>query len=243
MKLLVSDYDGTFFNSIDNVKLNIEQIQKFISKGNKFVLSSGRSLVSLKRKVEEFNIPYNYLATCDGMYLFDEKDNMLMSTKMSKKILTKLEGINRLNCYERIDYSYERDYDSKILHDENFASVSIIVKDTISDKLLKEYNKIKEENPNYDYIIYGYETYKYMLIKPKNTNKSTPIKFLERHLDLDRRNIYTVGDGSNDIEMIRDFNGYMIGNNRKLKKVALDNYESLHSLINDINKKRVKKRW
>ena len=242
MKLLVSDYDGTFYNSIDNVKLNVEAIEKFMKSGNKFVLSSGRSLASLKRKVKEHDIPYNYLATCDGMYLFDERDNMLMSTKMNKKILKKLNHIHKLDGYERIDYSYDDDYATVVLQDKNFASVSIIVKEKISDKLLKEFNRLKKENPCYDFFIYGYELYKYMVIKPRNINKSTPIKYLERHLDLDKKNIYTVGDGSNDIEMIRDYNGYMIGNNRKLKKVALDNYDSLHSLISDINKSKVKKR-
>ncbi len=43
--------------------------------------------------------------------------------------------------------------------------------------------------------------------------------------------------------MIRDYNGYMIGNNKNLEKVALKKYNAVHELISDIERKKVLKRW
>jgi hypothetical protein len=50
VSLLVSDYDGTFANSINNIELNCKMISRFLGFGNHFVLSSGRSYNSLLKR-------------------------------------------------------------------------------------------------------------------------------------------------------------------------------------------------
>ena len=41
-KLLVSDYDGTFYSDLRNLKINIKAIEKFRKAGNLFAISTGR---------------------------------------------------------------------------------------------------------------------------------------------------------------------------------------------------------
>ena len=43
--------------------------------------------------------------------------------------------------------------------------------------------------------------------------------------------------------MIRDYNGYVIGNNEEVIRHAVDRYDAVHELITDINKRKVLKRW
>ena len=60
MKLLVSDYDGTFKeeNNNKNIKANIEAIKKFTKNGNIFALATGRNFTSIKSETTRYNIPY-----------------------------------------------------------------------------------------------------------------------------------------------------------------------------------------
>ena len=47
--------------------------------------------------------------------------------------------------------------------------------------------------------------------------------------------IFTIGDGLNDIPMIKDFNGYaMINAVDELKEISINEYESVSNLIDEI---------
>ena len=47
MKIVVSDFDNTFFT--DKYLENIDIINDFVNKGNKFVIATGRPLYLLKK--------------------------------------------------------------------------------------------------------------------------------------------------------------------------------------------------
>ena len=54
-------------------------------------------------------------------------------------------------------------------------------------------------------------------------------------LNILQENVYTIGDGYSDIEMIKDFNGYaMVNSVNELKQVAIREYESVSNLIDEI---------
>ena len=69
--------------------------------------------------------------------------------------------------------------------------------------------------------------------------KAFPIKFLQRNVFHPSEAIYTIGDNTNDKEMIRDYNGFRIGNNKdftpegiyKYGKSACSGYSTLFSHI------------
>ena len=54
--------------------------------------------------------------------------------------------------------------------------------------------------------------------------------------------LFTIGDGDNDLPMLHDYNGFMIGDNETLKKVTLKCYNEVYELIDDIEKQKVKRR-
>ena len=243
MNLLVSDYDGTLFTNENDILINCRTIEEFIKKGNKFLLSSGRPYDSLKRQVEKYKIPYSYLGTSDGNFMFDSNDNLIMENYMSKKIVRDLEELKKLNIYERIQYAYPNT-NSEEYKKDSLGSIAFVIKeDKITSDFTNEYNRLKQENPKYQFDIYGYGDTYYYMIRPMGINKSSPIIHLEKKLNIPKRKIYTIGDNDNDIEMIKDYNGFMIGNNFELKNVSLKRYDAVHELINDINKKKVLKRW
>lgn len=243
MSMLVSDYDGTYANGERNINLNSYAINGLLSTGHTFVLSSGRSYESLLRKTRINSIPYSYLGCADGNFLFDSEGNLLQGFFMSHEIVDKIQKLKNVGAYERIDYTYEREYSTTYKPNEELGSISFVIKKSkITDELLREYNKLKEENPDYNFMPYSYDDTMYFMIRPKGISKSSPIIYLQNQLQIPTSEIFTIGDGDNDLEMIRDYNGFVIGSNERLHEVALGEYHSVHDLADDIAKKRVKRR-
>lgn len=243
MKLLVSDYDGTFETGRLSPYINVNSIRRFMDAGNVFALSSGRSYTSLKLVAEKYNIPYDYLATCDGSLLFDKDGNNLMFNTMSSKVIGDLQELIGLNLHKKVNFTHEKEYDTFHSDDMRLASIAFFIDEgKITSKFKRLYQELKEKHPELDFFVYNwYEEYYYM-IKPKNVTKSTTVGKLGRILQIPKEEIYTVGDNTNDIEMIRDYNGFMIGNCEKLEPVALKRYSSVRRLVKDIMNEKALKR-
>ncbi len=245
MKLLVSDYDGTFHkkhSSVNTIRLNNYKINEWIKSGNLFMLSSGRSYESLMNKINEDQIPYSYLGTEDGSHLFDKDGNLLYEQNMVTTIKNDLGALFDLGLHHELQYGTTRAY----LHDDPgtpLSSINLVLDPkVVTPEFTREWNRLKEKYTDNDFFIYGYGFVVYYCIKAKNIDKSTPIDKLSEIIGLDKKDIYTVGDAENDIPMIKHYNGVMIGNNPKVKKEAIDSYYEVYELVNDISKQKVKRR-
>jgi hydroxymethylpyrimidine pyrophosphatase-like HAD family hydrolase len=77
--------------------------------------------------------------------------------------------------------------------------------------------------------------YKSVEIIPSTTDKSEAINII---LDIEKikdENVYTIGDASNDKEMISKYNGYGMANSEDcIIKIAKRLYNNVHDLIKDI---------
>ena len=82
-----------------------------------------------------------------------------------------------------------------------------------------------------------YVSYNSIEIISNQTNKSNAIRLLMRKLNINTSNVYSIGDGYSDIEMVRDFNGYCMKDSvSELKQVAISEMESVSNLIRDLLK-------
>ena len=248
MKLLVSDYDGTFYTkkkNCKNVKLNIKKIQEFIDKGNLFMLSSGRSYYSLMEYVWAQKIPVNYVATEDGSHLFDKSGNVLYEEFLDTSILEKLEPLLNLKRHSEVQFGTTREYFYNKIPKQKVSSINLVINEkNINKEFKNEWKKLeKENNDKYGFLRYDYADIHYYCIKPKGIDKSKPIEELSKKLEIPKKDIFTVGDGINDFPMILDYNGYVIGKKEELNKIALHKYKHLHELVDDIENKKVLRRW
>ncbi len=85
MKILISDFDKTFYT--ENYDNNIKLINEFVNAGNKFVIATGRSYTSIKKEINKYNIPYNYLICNNGSVIFNEQDEIIYKYPISEEIL------------------------------------------------------------------------------------------------------------------------------------------------------------
>ena len=87
------------------------------------------------------------------------------------------------------------------------------------------------------YIVSYYVTSNSIEIISNKTNKSNAIKLLTKKLDIDNSNVYSIGDGYSDIEMVKDFNGYCMKDSvDELKQVAISEVESVSDLVKELLK-------
>ena len=103
-KILVSDYDNTFYTNEEQLYKNIENIKKFQEEGNIFVISTSRSWKSIKKEIDEYKIPFDYLCCNTGGTIFDNKGSSLFVGNISDSIINKVENIYVSGRYISINF-------------------------------------------------------------------------------------------------------------------------------------------
>lgn len=229
-KLLVSDYDQTFYINDEDIEKNKMAVNEFRKKGNIFVIATGRSYYDFMKKKNKYNIEYDYLIINHGATILDQKDNIIFNEKIPNEILESLkldlhiENSERNFCCSilesRVDFEYK-----------NLTKIHVKYNDSeYSNKILKKLEE-KYNGCINAYLVSGNS----IEIISKNANKSKAIKLLSKEIEIGQEKIYTIGDGYSDIEMVKDYNGYAMKESvDELKNVALEEIDGVSDLIRKI---------
>lgn len=196
MKILVSDFDGTFFDK--NYLENINKINRFVDEGNMFIIATGRNINNLKIDIGDYNIKYNYLICSDGASIYDNKNNNLFVCDIDRSLINPI-------C-ELLD----NDPNIFLTFIENDNIVSGTNANSIAGKFIdKEKCKDLVETINKKFpLVNAYLSEFHINIRNKKVSKYEAIKFLITNYNLKSDNIYTIGDDVNDIEMCKNFNSF-----------------------------------
>ena len=228
MKLLASDYDKTLYTNKRNLMLNIDAVNKFRENGNLFALVTGRSFTSIKDEIDCYNIKYDYLACNNGLIVFDNEDNIIDLSILSQSnldyIYESLNGndiVKDIKLYSLYDYIYELN---------NILEVYVKFK---NNKVLREYKKyIEKELVDIRCFNIGNKCF-----ISNNRTKVDAINFIKNEKNIDIKDVYTIGDGINDIEMLEQFNGYkMRFSCCKLLFKNIPTTRNVKSLVKKINR-------
>lgn len=228
MKLLATDYDGTLKSDLKNLYLNKEVIEKFMSNGNKFAIVTGRCFKSIEREIKRHNIKYDYLSCNNGLIIFDNKNNIISASTLSYEDLIyvynslvtnkKVSKIELYNLYEST---------------KNFNDILEIL---VKFKTVTEAKKYKEY---LECVVAGIKCYRRFntLFIGNDRSKSDAVIDIQKLENINNENIYTVGDSSNDLEMLEVGNGYkMLYSYPELwfKKYPIT--REVHTLVKKISK-------
>lgn len=229
MKILISDFDKTFFTS--DYQKNIVYIRDFVNKGNLFVIATGRTLVDLKKDIENFSIPYSYLICNDGGVVFNTYLQVINETNISNN-----------TAYEIFQYFQTKTIYNNIytigVHDKNkefkYPVNKIIIKYNDSMNEYKVINNIKNRHS----LVECYLSENWINIISKNSSKGNAITFLVEKNNWHFNNVYSVGDHINDLSMMH-YNGFaMYDSEDELKKVSYGLTPSVWKLIEFLLKEK-----
>ena len=211
-KILISDYDGTFYQNDIDIKKNIDKVNKFRTLGNLFVLATGRSYVDLKIMIDKYKIPYDYLILNHGALLLSKKLEILNVFTLDKELVgSVLEYAN--NNKDIYDVVLIDVFKKKVIDTSN--AVKIMLKLYSYDNALDVKKYIDERYANIK-CYYEKEDNHYLVeIVSSEASKSLMIEKILVREEIKKDNVFTIGDGVNDIDMIRNFNGYRVINSCK----------------------------
>lgn len=237
MKMIVSDYDGTLKrfihnpNIIEKIDLNkdLKYIKKFIEDGNIFTISSKRNLTSIKEQIEKYNVPYNYITASNGLITLDKNDNLIYAEYLNKEMLKAIEELskstNLLQCVTGINEYGNKEKELK----DTLISIRMSVKNIRNTMDYFRSLNIDLSKYNFSYDKKGFWI-------NNNTNKQLGIERLLNKTETTPDMITSVGNSYNDIEMIKENNGYCINGSEvdKYGDINIKRTPNIRTLIKTI---------
>lgn len=233
-KILISDYDGTFYQNDIDIKKNIDKVNEFRTLDNLFVLATGRSYVDLKQKIDKYEIPYDYLILNHGALLLSKDLEILKVFTLDKELVDSLleyVSDNKDIC----DVILISTFDKNVTDTLNI--VKIMLKIYSYDKALEVKNYIDKSYTNIrSYLVRDEEHYLVEVVSNKASKSFMIEKILEKEKIL-KKNVFTIGDGINDIDMIKKYNGYRVENScEELNSITNRVIDNVSDLISRISK-------
>ena len=238
MKLFITDYDDTLYLNDNQIKENIKKLKDLHKKNFLVVISTGRSYPSIKEKIRQYKIPYDYLTCADGSIIYDNKGNIVQEFIMNPQIINVFQMFYQNLNYEEIQFSYKEGYQNHLKSTNHLLGINICLSnDNYSNELETNFLKMKDSYPEYNFLAYKHPNYSYLCVKPLNVSKSYAIAYLKDYLHIKMNDIYVIGDSSNDLEMIRDYHGVGMKNScQEIIKIVGKTYNNVSEFIDDILK-------
>lgn len=207
IKAIILDLDGTLLD--DNKKIGDKSIEflKQIKEDIKVIPASARQFCTIKPYLEKLDLldDNNYTICFNGSLIVNNKEKELFSSYIDKNVVIKIDDFILDN---NIDWTYYL-YDSRLLRNDIsdiyefvnknkvYKIVGISTPDVV-DKIRKNLPEIISDNLE----ITSSELNRIEFVN-KGMTKVKAIELLLNKLDIDKENVVAIGDGDNDIDMIK----------------------------------------
>ncbi|SCL82106.1 haloacid dehalogenase-like hydrolase, putative [Plasmodium chabaudi chabaudi] len=227
VKIVFSDLDGTLLNDHHKVsKLNLETLEKAKNKGIKIVIATGRPIYTANYLIGE-DIKKNNLSLVPGIYLngcttYGPNGDIIIDNYIDKKLIMDIYNFSKENnlANRMVWYSSEKTYTFEMNeYIDQYMTLEPIIPDIIDEETLKDTKiykiliSLNEQNlPSVlkmyqdkfsDRISVTNPVKTYVELFHYNTNKFEGVKALCKHFDISLNDALAIGDGDNDIEMLK----------------------------------------
>ena len=233
-KLVVSDFDGTFYRNEEEIVKNIEAVKKFKEKGNLFLIATGRSYDDFEKMNQMFRIPCDYLILNNGATILNREKQVLYTFYIDEKIKNKV--VDDLDLEQNTDIDFYfccSGLESRVSpRHEKLTKIAIYYKDHI------DVSKIRDDLVNCygDDLTVTLGTNHNIEIAGRNTSKATAIQYLLKHMNLSKDHVYVIGDSDNDAKMIQEFHGNCVENaSDQIKQISSGVYISFTDYLETIS--------
>lgn len=223
--IIFTDLDGTLLNS-DSVitEYTYNVLKKYTEQGNILVLSSGRSLKSVKKVKNDLNLNFKgmYICSSNGTQIYDnEKDIVIFEERMNMEDVRKIFTLNRtmdihIQTYseeELVVYKSDKESDYYCIRCPlpvkgctNPADIlqappcKMLAIDLNNKNRLEELSDYIDEN--YPHLTTLFSNTMYLEIYSSKAGKGNSLRFLCNYLSIPVEDSYAFGDEENDIAML-----------------------------------------
>ena len=233
-KMVILDLDGTLLTSNKNISTYTNNIIRSLNGKVKFVLASARAFVTIKPYLKELELlnENNYTIAFNGSLVVNNLEKSLIDEDIDINAKKKLQKyVDDNNQVEWHYYTYDRNilindisnFSDFIINNKIYKLVCLADEDVIM--------KMRKEMPSYIsdlFQITSSESTRIEFVK-KGMTKIDAIKYLLDELNINPNELIAIGDGENDIDMIKFAGcGIAMGN-------ATDEVKCIANIITDSN--------
>lgn len=210
-QIVFSDYDGTIYITEEKLSKNIRAIAEYRKLGGKFVIVTGRSKTSVSNVIKQYNIPYDYIISNNGAVIYNSDMEKIYEQSISTNISNKI--IEHLNTKENIEVFFYDDEDKVEYHNQKLLKLRIRTSDyelaqNIEDEINSIFRYDVKAHSAFPGMYYDNHDFVIVDIVSRNAGKENAIKKLLEIMNIEKEEVVTIGDGRNDIAMIKEYNGY-----------------------------------
>lgn len=253
MKVLASDYDGTLCIDHQVSKENIQAITRFRNAGNLFGIVTGRSMESLQKEMNTYQLSCDFIITNNGGVLFDKHAKRLLTKYMEfSSALAIIAYIKQTDCVSYvINDGYHRykflcnakaiDYKYAKLEDSNGKEDEVLAKGNIAQIVVSlQEEQIAHSIANYintyfQDVAQAYVNVHCVDIVPQGVSKANGIFDMQSYVSFLEEDVYAIGDSYNDLSMLEAFCGCTLSHaNDDIKESAQYIFDSVASCIDFI---------
>lgn len=233
--LIFLDIDGTLLNSNNTIDKETLEIVSKVNLENEIILTSARKPSSTKSIAHQLQIKEKIIVCYNGALIIEGKKKILEYPLPTNEVLYIYNYAKKYNVSINIycdDIWFAQTIDdlvlqeSQIVHEEPFLISNNLEKLTVHKILLisheRELSFLKSRLSILDNLIFCNSKKGYLEITCSKANKKNAFEFLLKYLSYDRSNTLAVGDGYNDIELLKGAQiGIAMGNApSEVKKIA-----------------------
>ena len=244
--ILFSDFDGTLFFRDDpkQVADNLEAVKAWRASGNQFCITTGRSYRSVSEQIPEIAKLCDYYIVDSGSIILSSDAKLIEAFYFEPTVVEQIVEFSKHLPEIPVAYYYIPFAEDEKHKTEHVTKLRLWFEDVSLLSTVKE--QIKAQFPVYAFDLAlpdnGLPTVPalagkrgFIEIIPIGFGKSNAIQALGREKNIPSSEIITIGDGLNDYEMIRDFNGYAIERSMLASSFPeMKATKSIASLINNL---------
>ena len=201
-KLLVSDYDQTFYLNDEDIEKNKKSVENFRKQENIFIFATGRSYFDFMNKAEQYKLKWDYLIINHGATILDKNNNIISNYTIDNDVIKNIK--KDLEIENAIKYFCCNLENSRTnFNDKDLTKIHAKYEKNKAEQINSLINKKYSEFVNC-YLVSGNA----VEIISNKTCKSNAIDEIAQIEKINKEDIFTIGDGYSDIEMIKNYNGY-----------------------------------
>lgn len=252
MKLLASDFDGTFY--FKNRKLFLKNLTaaRTFQKKNVIAIVTGRDAASVMHKFENTGFQPDYLAVYNGGRVLDSKGQLLYKDPLKIDLDRLYETLVQENVSQMSILSLTKVF-HKSFHFDIHDWLYMMNNRSLKRNVVEDYHEIEDDiymcsisceseekalllSEKLKGMKLGCSIYvnkSYIDIVGEHASKEHAVEVIAMHTQADE--VFVIGDSYNDVGMLRQFESYTVESaNEAIKKEADHIVESVEAAIEDI---------
>lgn len=228
MLIVASDYDGTLYSKGVLLGDVAEAVRRWRGGGNLFGLATGRDFSMTAPEADRWDIPVDFYVCMNGGAIYDEKRRLLHKTDLPNELIPELIRHPAADASMHIQLSSAGPL-RVVLREGSwfprFAAAFGYTEMTLEEALaVRDIGQIsvayrdEEESRSWEAALrrdFGdaitpHRNKTGIDINPRGVDKAYGLVRLLERMGWERERLHVVGDGFNDLAMIREFGGYTV---------------------------------